>query len=184
MRALGLRGNLRLYLARIGVLDALVALVLAVAAQPALAGVGQTIVSKCAHGESFSGYTQAQYEEALKDMTTTTREYSSCESEIRKAELAAAGGGTGGGAGNGASAHTAIPLTPVEQRAVQSAHKHSAPVQVGDEPVRPGVVHADIASAINTLPHSLFAVLALLLAAAAVLVAGEVRKRVRARRDG
>jgi hypothetical protein len=157
---------------------------LATSPTQALAGVGQTIVDKCAHGESFSGYTQAQYEEALKDMTTTTREYSSCEQEIRKAELAAAaGGGTGAGAGN--SAHTAIPLTPVEQKAVQNAHKQgSTPVQIGGAPVRPGVVHANIASAINKLPHSLFALLALLLAAAVALAAGEVRKRVRARSDG
>jgi hypothetical protein len=154
------------------------------AAAPALASsVGQTIVEKCGHHESFSGYTQRQYEEALKDMSTATREYSSCEQEIRKAELAAAGGGTGGAAAT--SAHTAIPLTPAEQKEVQRAHKHgSAPVKVGDEPVRPGVVHANIASAVNTLPHSLFAVLALLLAAGAVVIAGEVRKRVRARRDG
>jgi hypothetical protein len=154
-----------------------------VGAQPALASVGQKIVEKCGHGESIGGYTQAQYEEALKDMATGTREYSECEQEIRKAELAAAGGGTG--AGTGAGAHTAIPLTPVEQRAVQSARKHgSAPIKVGGEVIRPGVVHADIASAINKLPHSLFALLALLLAAAVALAAGEVRKRVRARRHG
>jgi hypothetical protein len=161
----------------------LLALALAVGAQPALASVGQTIVYKCGHNEPFGGYTQAQYEEALKDLSTTTREYSMCESEIRKAELAAAGGGTGAGAVR--SAHTAIPRTPVEQRAVQSAQKQgSTPVQVGGAPVRPGVVHANIASAINKLPHSLFALLALLLAAAVALAAGEVRKRVRARRDG
>lgn len=176
MRSVGLRSSL---------IGALAALVLAAVASPAAASVGQTIVDKCAHGESFSGYTQAQYEEALKDMSTTAREYLACESEIRKAELAAAGGGTGAAAGNAISAHTAIPLSPVEQRAVQNAHKHgSAPVQVGGEPVRPGVVHADIASAVNKLPHSLFALLALLLAAAVTLAAGEVRKRVRARRDG
>jgi hypothetical protein len=65
---------------------------------------------------------------------------------------------------------------------VQRAHRDgSTPVQVGDEPVRPGVVHADIASAVNTLPHSLFAVLAFMLAGALALAIGEVRKRVRAR---
>ena len=79
----------------------------------------------------------------------------------------------------------AVPLTPTEQHAVQSAHRNgSAPVQVGSEPVRPGVVHADIASAVNTLPHSLLAVLAFMAAGALVLAIGEVRKRVRSRRDG
>ncbi|HEX3391408.1 MAG TPA: hypothetical protein VHS55_02485 [Solirubrobacteraceae bacterium] len=168
---------------RSAIAGALATLVLAIAAPAAMGGVGQTIVDKCGKGEPFGGYTQAQYKEALKDMATGTSQYSSCESEIRQAELAAAGGGTGGKAGS-ASSHTAIPLSPAEQKAVQGAHKHgSAPVQVGGEPIRPGVVHANIASAVNTLPHSLFAVIALLLAAAVALVAGEVRKRVRARRS-
>jgi hypothetical protein len=158
-----------------------VALALAIAAPVAIGNVGQTIVDKCGKGEPFGGYTQSQYKEALKDMATGTSEYSNCENEIRKAELAAAGGGTGSAAGTAAS-HTAITLSAAERKAVQGAHKRgSAPVQVGDEPIRPGVVHADVASAVNNLPHSLFALLALLLAAAAVLVAGEVRKRVRAR---
>lgn len=172
MRVLAARSSLAL--------GALVALALALAAPPAFAGAGQTIVDKCTHNEPFGGYTPSQYREALKDMSTTTREYSDCEREIREAELAAAGGGTGGKAGG---SHTALPLSPVERRAVQSAHKRgSTPVRVGGEPVRPGVVHANIASAVNTLPHSLFAVLALLLAAAAALLAVEVRKRVRAYR--
>jgi hypothetical protein len=166
---------------RAGLLSALVALALAIVAPAAIGNVGQTIVDKCGKGEPFGGYTQAQYKEALKDMATGTSEYSNCENEIRKAELAAAGGGTGGTAGT-AAAHSAIALSPAEQKAVQKAHKQgSAPVQVGNEPIRPGVVHANIASAVNNLPNSLFALLALLLAAAAVLVAGEVRKRVRAR---
>jgi len=146
-----------------------------------VASVGKTILYKCTHGESFSGYTQAQYKEALKEISTEASEYTDCANLIRKAELAAAGGGTGGEAAN-ATSHVAIPLSPAEQKAVQGAHKHgSAPVQVGGEPIRPGVVHANVASAVNTLPHSLFAVLALLLAAAAALLAGEVRKRVRTR---
>jgi hypothetical protein len=172
-----------LIISRAGLIGAVAALTLAIVAPVALGNVGQTIVDKCGKGEPFGGYTQAQYKEALKDMATGTSEYSACESEIRKAELAAAGGGTGGTAGTAAS-HAAIALSPAEQKAVQGAHKHgSAPVQVGGEAIRPGVVHADIASAVNDLPHSLFALLALLLAAAAVLVAGEVRKRVRARND-
>lgn len=168
-------------MSRAGPIGAVAALALAIAAPAAIGNVGQTIVDKCGKGEPFGGYTQAQYKEALKDMATGTSEYSACESEIRKAELAAAGGGTGGTAGTAAS-HTAIALSPSEQKAVQVAHKQgSAPVQVGGQAIRPGVVHADIASAVNDLPDSLFALLALLLVAAAVLVAGEVRKRVRAR---
>jgi hypothetical protein len=163
---------------------ALLALALALAAAPAFGSTGQTIVSKCTHGESFSGYTQNDYREALKDMSTGAAEYTDCANLIRKAELAAAGGGTGRGAGSVAT-HVALPLTPSERKQVQSAHKQgSAPVKVGGKPIRPGVVHANVASAVNTLPHSLFAVLALLLAVAAALAAEEVRKRVRARRRG
>lgn len=169
-------------LARAAWTGALLATALAVAAAPAAGqSVGQKIVEKCAHGEPFGGYTRAQYEEALKEMSTTTREYSACEKEIRAAELAAAGGGIGKAAGVGS---TPLPLTPAEQKSVQSAHKRSGPVDIGGQPIRPGVVHANIASAINSLPHSLFAILALLLAGAVALAVGEVRKRVGARRGG
>jgi hypothetical protein len=161
---------------------ALAAAALLVCAPPAQASEAQAIIEKCGHGESFGGYSQSAYREALKDMPTEVREYSPCENLIRKAELAAAGGG--GAAAVGAS-NVALPLTPSEQRAVQSAHRNgSAPVQVDGETIRPGVVHADIASVVNTLPGSLLAVLSFMLAGALVLAAGEVRKRVRARRDG
>jgi hypothetical protein len=152
-------------------------------ASTAAANVAQTIVDKCGHHEPFSGYSQKDYREALKQMTTTGSQYGTCEEEIRKAEEAAAGGGVGAAAGT-PGANVATPLTPAEQHAVQNAHRNgSTPVQVGNEPVRPGVVHADIASAVSTLPHSLFAVLAFMAVAALVLATGEVIKRVRARRD-
>ncbi len=154
------------------------------AAAAAAESVGEKIVEKCGHHESLAGYTQSQYEEALKDMSTATNQYSTCESEIRQAQLAAATGGNGGGEA-AALGSTPLPLTSTEQKAVQSAHRHGAvPVQVGAEPIRPGVVKADIASAVNALPHSLFALLALLAAAAVTLAGWEVRKRVLAgRRD-
>jgi cobalamin biosynthesis Mg chelatase CobN len=156
---------------------------LALAVPARAESVGEKIVEKCGHHEPLGGYTQHQYEEALKDLATATNEYSTCESEIRNAELAAAGSGTGTAAASGGGA--ALPLTPIEQRAVQSAHRHgSPPVQVGGEPIRPGVVKANVASAVNSLPHSLFALLALLAAAALTGAGWEVRKRVRARGDG
>lgn len=163
---------------------ALVAFALLASAAPVSANVGNTIVEKCMNGEPFSGYTPADYREALKQMETGSLEYSECGALIRKAELASAGGGTGTSAGTAAS-KVALSLTPAEQKAVQKARdSHGAPpVKVGNEPIVPGVVHANIASAVNTLPHSLFALLAFLLAGTLVLVAGEVRKRVNARRN-
>ncbi len=167
-----------------GFAPALVALALLALAPCAVASDAQTIIEKCGHGKPVSGYSENAYREALKQMSTTLSEYSECTNLIRKAELAAAGGGAGSATG-GPSSSVALPLTPSEQRAVQSAHRSgSTPIQVGGEPVRPGVVHANIASAVNTLPHSLFAVLAFMLAGAFVLIVGEVRKHVRARRNG
>jgi hypothetical protein len=163
---------------------ALAAVALLTAAPAVQASEAQTIIEKCAQGKPIGGYTQRAYHEALKHLPTIAIEYSPCEEQIRKAELAAAGGG-GTAPSTGVSPNVALPLTASEQHAVQSAHHNgSAPVQVGSEPIQPGVVHANIASAVNTLPHSLFAVLAFLLAGALVLAAGEVGKRVRARRHG
>ena len=163
---------------------ALAAIALLAGAPVAQAGEAQTVLEKCEHGEPFGGYTQNAYREALKHMPTEVSEYTDCANQIRKDELAAAGGGAGPVA-SGASPNVALPLSPSEQRAVQSAHRNSpVPVRVGDEPIQPGVVHANIASAVNTLPHSLLAVLAFLLGGALVLAVGEVGKRVRARRHG
>ena len=175
----GLLGNLRR-----GFALALVALALLAVATVAQASEASQIIEKCAHGKPIGGYSQSAYRQALKQLPTIAIEYSECTNEIRKAELAAAGGGAGA---TSAISPTNVPLalTPTEQRAVQSAHHNgAAPVRVGGEPIRPGVVHASIASAVNTLPHSLFAVLAFLLAVALGLAIGEVGKRVRAHRNG
>ena len=45
--------------------------------------------------------------------------------------------------------------------------------------IRPGVVHADIASAFNSLPSPLLATLAFLLACLALVAGGAVRNRFR-----
>ncbi len=180
-------GRVRVAFGRSGamtVATALAALGLLLGASMALGGEAQTIIKRCAQGKSFGGYTQDAYREALKHLPTEVIEYTPCEEEIRKAELAAAGGG-GSAPAAGVSPNVALPLTASEQHAVQSAHHNgSAPVRVGNEPIRPGVVHADIASAVNTLPRSLLAVIALLLAGALSLAVGEGVKRVRARRHG
>jgi hypothetical protein len=163
---------------------ALVALALLTGASTAWASEASTIIEKCAHGEPFGGYSQRAYREALKQLPTEVSEYSPCSNLISKDELAKAGGSTNA-ATEAVSSNVALPLTPSEQRLVQSAHRHgSTPVQVGGEPIRPGVVHADIASATSTLPHSLFAVLAFMFAGALAMAIGEVRKRVHARRHG
>ncbi|HEY5261129.1 MAG TPA: hypothetical protein VIJ33_03385 [Solirubrobacteraceae bacterium] len=168
-----------------GFIPALLAIALLAGAPSAHASEASKIVEKCAKGEPFGGYSQKAYREALKQLPTEVIEYSACSNEIRKDALTAGKGGGGSAVAEAASSNVPLPLTPSEQRAVQHAHNHGPKsVQIGGEPIRPGVVHANIASAINTLPHSLFAVLAFILAGALVLASEEVRKRVRARRHG
>jgi len=151
-------------------------------ASPAGADVGQTIINRCTHGQSLSGFSQAAYRQALQELPTEVEEYSPCANEIRRAQLAAAGG-VSGSESPGASATTPIPVTPAERSALNSAPKLAAtPVQVGNQAIRPGVIHADIASALSSLPNSLLAVLAFLLACALGLAGRALRNRVRAHR--
>jgi hypothetical protein len=58
-----------------------------------------------------------------------------------------------------------------------------APVKVGAQVIHPGVVHANIASALSTLPTPLLAVTAFLLACLIALAGGALRNRIRARRS-
>jgi len=152
---------------------------LAIAA-PAKASEASKIIDRCTHGESLSGFSQNGYREALKHLPTEVTEYSNCANEIHKAELAAAGGTE---AGIGASSSVPLPLSPSERKAVLGAHRHgAAPVRIDGHTVKPGVVHANVASVTSTLPSSLLAVLALMLAGGLALAGAEVYKRVRAGR--
>lgn len=167
---------------------AAVAALLTLGAGPAFASEANTIIEHCAKGQSLSGFSEKGYREALKEMPTAGLEYSPCEEQIRRAELAAAGGGgqgVGGAVGGaGSSSSVPLPLTPSEQHEVLSAERQApAPVPLGKTPVQPGVVHADVASAASTLPPSLLAVLALLLAGCLLFSTAKGIERVRARRD-
>jgi hypothetical protein len=147
-------------------------------ASPASASVGETIILRCTHGQSLSGFSQQAYREALKDLTADAREYTECGSLIRQAQLAAATG-RGGAAGAGA---VPIALTPTEQRAISHAARASPiPVRVGSAVVHPGVVHADIASALSSLPTPLLAIVILLLGCLLLIAGSALRKRLRAR---
>jgi hypothetical protein len=155
---------------------------------PALAraDVGEKIILRCTHGESLSGFTQKDYNKALKELETSLEEYSGCASLIHQAQLAAAGsragsGGNGGGGPSGPSAAAPVaPATPAEQRELNRAPSAgAAPLQVGNQVIRPGVVHADIASAFSTLPNPLLAILIFLFACALTLVGGVIRNLVR-----
>lgn len=166
-------------------LAAMVLLLTVVAA--ARADVVETIIDRCTHGESVSGFSEQDYRKALQELPTEVEEYSPCGGVIRGAQLAAAAGGnSGSGSGStpGGGPTAATPLTPAERTVLKSVPKTgSAPQQVGSEIIHPGVVHADIASALSSLPTPLLTILAFLLACALVLAGGALRNRVRARRS-
>ena len=144
--------------------------------------VGEQIILRCTHGQSLSGFSQSAYKQALKELSADAEEYTNCSSLIRQAQIAAA-------AHRGSSPSTAIPValaaSPGELKAIKHAQNTgSGPVSVGGQVIHPGVVHANIASAFSTLPPSLLAVLALMLASLIALAVGYGRRRLRARRDG
>jgi cobalamin biosynthesis Mg chelatase CobN len=161
---------------------------LAAPAPSASADTGATIIERCTHHQSLTGFSQQAYRQALAEMPAEVTEYSECGALIRKAELAAArgGAGTGSGGGPGGLAGTVAPPSAAEQQTLQAANGPSgaAPVNVGGQAVVPGVVHADIASAISSLPTPLLAVLVALLAGAVALAVRAIRGRVSAHRNG
>jgi hypothetical protein len=160
---------------------ALALALLALVAASAAADTGAKIIERCTHGQSLSGFSQKDYRRALQELPTEVEEYSDCANLIRRAQLAAAGG-LGGGPGGGGPAATV--LSPSERSAVARAPKSgAAPLKVGDQVVRPGVVHADVSSALSSLPAPLLAMLAFLLACAAALAGRSIHKGVRALRS-
>jgi hypothetical protein len=164
---------------------ALVAVLAAVAATSARADVGATIIERCTKGKSLAGFSQQAYRQALAEVTAEVNEYSECSNLIRKAELAAAGqrAGTAGSGGPAALTANVAPPTPTEQHELQSAHSAGAsPLKVGEQTVVPGVVHADIASAVSSLPTPLLALLAFMLTIALLLLGRAARDRVRTHR--
>jgi len=163
------------------VLAAVLLTALLSSASPAGASAVTTIVERCVSGQPLSGFSQQEYREALANLPTEVEEYSNCTNLIRHAELAAAGGATG--AEPASVAATPVPLTPSERTALNSVPKVGvAPIRVGNQVVRPGLIHADIASAVNLLPSPLLAILAFLLVCALLLAGRVIGNRVRARR--
>jgi hypothetical protein len=166
---------------RILVLPA-IAVALASIAAPARANVGEEIIRRCTHSESLSGFSQAAYRQALKELSAGTEEYSPCAQLIRQAQLAAAGAGRGGGSGGGPATPTASAAapTPSEQRAIAHASTAgSAPLQVGAQTIHPGVVHTDIASALSSLPTPLLAAVAFLTICLLAAAGAGIRNRIR-----
>ena len=152
-------------------------------AVPANASEVTKIYEACGNGTVPTGYSQQAYSQAIKEMEPFLAEYTTCPDLIHKAQLAGAAGshGTGVSGGPSEAGTTAVaPPTPTEQHTLESIpHASAPPVQVGGEVIHPGVVHVNLASAFNTLPTPLLALLAFLLACALLAIAWAVRRRVR-----
>ena len=157
------------------------ALLMLLSSAPAAgADVGQTIINRCIHGQSLGGYSQQDYSRALQELPTEVEEYSDCSNLIRRAQLVAAGGR----GGSGGAVATAIPLTAAEHTALgRVPTTGAAPIRVGGQVIRPGVIHANVSSALSSLPTPLLAILALMLAYALLQAAGAIRNRVRTHRS-
>ncbi len=98
--------------------------------------VGETIINRCTHGESLSGFSQQDYRKALQELPTEVEEYTDCANLIRHAQLAA---GAGKGLARAASAGTAaIPATPAERATLRARPAGSPPLQVGGQIDPPG----------------------------------------------
>jgi hypothetical protein len=168
---------------RAAILAALLVTLALGGAPAAQADVGGQIISRCLNRQSLAGFTQADYRKALNELSATAEEYSDCAQLIRQAQTAAASSRSRGSPGGGSSATPAgaIAATPTEQRAIAlAARSGSGPVSLGNgDVVHPGVVHADIASAFNTLPTPVLAVLGLMLAGLLVRGGTILRKRAR-----
>jgi hypothetical protein len=149
-------------------------------AAAASADTGAKIIERCTHGQSLGGFSQKDYRRALAELPTEVEEYSDCGNLIRRAQLAALNGNGGGGG----PSTPATPLTPSEQSAVARAPKSGgAPLTVGSQRVSPGVIDANVSSALSSLPDPLLAMLAFLLACAAALGGRAILNGVRAYRS-
>ncbi len=168
-------------IARTAALCTLLVALLVASAAPASANIGETILLRCTHNESLSGYSQSDYREALKELSADAEEYSGCSLRIHEAQLAAASGAHGGG-GPGAATPTAVTTTPAQKRAIAHAvHASPEPVRLSGGVIHPGVVHTDISSALSSLPTPLLVTLAFLLVCLLAVIGGSLTKRVRTR---
>jgi hypothetical protein len=168
---MGLARPLRLLLPAVLLLGA------SFAATPAAADVGETIIQRCTHGQSLAGFSPSAYSKALRELSADAEEYTNCSTLIRAAQLAAASGHR---AGVLPGVVAPIAATPAEQRALKTAARSGGkPVRIGGDVVRPGVVHATVASALSSLPTPVLAILALLLAGLAAFGGGMLRRRIR-----
>jgi hypothetical protein len=204
---------MRIRLLRGLLLGTLASLLCLVPASLAQADVGAQIIHNCEFGTGkLTGFTQADYNQALAEINGSAGEYSDCAGLIREAQVAAlrGGGGVGGGAGgstqvadgggvtiageptvtragHGEAVGTAAALQPTtaqEQQldAARRGGEELVPI-ASDGFVSPDSARTRVGSVGNSLPAPLLALLAALLAGGLLGLRGVVTRRVRARRS-
>lgn len=151
---------------------------------PAGASEVTKIYEDCGNEKLPTGFSQQAYNQAMKQMPPELAEYDNCPDLIQKAQLARATGSHGAGS-QAAAAAAGAPPTPSEQHTLEHIpHAGAPPVQVGGEVIHPGVVHVNLASALNKLPTPLLVLLAFLLACALLAIGRVLHNRVRTRHPG
>ncbi len=186
------------------------ALFCALLAPAAAVGSGGDVLYDCGDDERLEkNYSQQEYREALDNMDADMRQYTNCQSVIRKAQLAAAGSGSSGGSGGNAGGSgggggtsgggtsggdDASSASPAETLATATPEQKEELAEVVAEapaPVTlPGAGSVDPASAgevpalsaVGDLPAPLGVLLVLMVAGAAALGLNRVRTRVGGRR--
>jgi hypothetical protein len=111
----------------------------------ASADAGQKIVTQCVQqGTVSTNWPQSAYTQALRDLTADAIEYTSCQQQIRAAQLAAAAAGGGRGAGpalGGAPSVSPKSFTPTERAAIAALSSPQTGGALGGQP-RVGSEHA------------------------------------------
>jgi hypothetical protein len=192
----------------------IIACLAAPAAAAADNGATKLVIDACRDEHIDGTYTQAQYKKALEQIPSDSDEYTACRDVLERGRLAAlgnkhksgggggggnaAGGGTGssGGSGGGSSSGTsgaspapaADPLataTPAQKKALAKAGQSAQPVDIGGKLVKPGDLGVGaLAGSGHSVPTTLTALIALLVASALAGGGWWLWSRVLARRFG
>lgn len=187
LRGLPERGGL---LASVGMLRrltaaAVVAFALLAPASPALASAADVLVDCNDNGRLTKEYSQKEYRQALAQMPADIKQYTDCESIIRRAQL-------GLPATEGNSGSPFVSASPEEEKQARddittASRSGAKPQRVGAVTVTPGALsYTKVSAATSELPTPMLVLLSLIVLATLGAVANHVisRRRERAGRYG
>jgi hypothetical protein len=164
---------------------AVVTFALLAPAAPALASGADVLIDCNDNGRLTKEYSQKEYREALAQMPADLKQYTDCESIIRRAQLGLPGS-TGGTANAGTPFAGSTPEEEATARNDIETARHSGrtPQKIGGSLVTPGALSFTKASAATSeLPTPLLVLVALILLGTAGFVYHYVKTR-RSERPG